>query len=273
MATTSRHLPLHYDQTPIRHGWNVGHASRVAHIAARYAPGGHTTFDDRHSAALVAIITELHAHDCDPGVDVLMRAANRAVQGAWHHEWSADGYDWRTGERLTTFVRYWRPAARTPLDEAVVERVAVRQIVAALTWRQRQVLGALVATDGHYPAAALLTGLKPNSIATHQRRIREVFLALWFGDETPRPGVWGGVTFRYTDQGARREVTRRMVREREERLGRPRLTEAECAAVRERFAGGESITSIASSVGRSRVLVTSVVRGTYEPAPGPVGVS
>src|SRR5256885_12213273 len=54
------------------------------------------------------------------------------------------------------FAAYWFEPPRTPPDEAVCERVALGQVLAALSPRSRQVLVTLAAAGDYRPAAELL---------------------------------------------------------------------------------------------------------------------
>jgi DNA-binding CsgD family transcriptional regulator len=116
------------------------------------------------------------------------------------------------------FVRYWRPGSVATFDERITERIAVHQIAAALTERQKQILEALVICGNDQKAAAVMLGTKPNTIANHLRRVRASFLDLWFEHETPPRIDWSRTTFAYSPDAleARRELARRTVRKREE---------------------------------------------------------
>lgn len=218
---------LYDDQTPILHGYTVANVTRIAYVALRAAAerGAHN-LDEKRSIAVCAVITELHDHECDPGLSTLMRAAERAVQNATNSDWSNAGYNSKTKEFQKGFHPYWRPGVAKPLDEAVTERVAVPQILAALTDRQRETVQALVEAEGSHQAAALLLGIRPNSVACNLRNVREAFRALWFEHETPPDVNWRrGRSFTYSEEAAaaRPEIARRAVRIRQER----------CAAARE----------------------------------------
>lgn len=209
------------DQTPVRHGYTAANVSRIAYVALREAArrGAHD-LDEKRAIAVYAVITELHEHDCDPGLSILMRAAERAVQNATNADWSDAGYNSRTKELQKGFHPYWRPGDGTPFDERVTERVAVPQILAALTERQRETVQALLDSEGSHQAAALLLGVRPNSVACNLRNVRQAFRALWFEHETPPDVNWRrGRSFTYSDEAAaaRPEIARRAVRIREER--------------------------------------------------------
>jgi DNA-binding CsgD family transcriptional regulator len=205
---------IYKDLTPIAHGYTVAAVARIAHASVY---GGAPT-EDEHATAVCAIITELYRYDCDPGFDILRAAAHREAENLKHRDWSNGGYDYRTQAPMKGYVRYWRPGSVATFDERITEQLAVHQIAGALTDRQKQVLKALVICGNDQKTAAVMLGLTPNSVASHLRRIRPVFLSLWFEHETPPQTDWSHTTFNYSPEAleARREVTRRMVRERQE---------------------------------------------------------
>ena len=182
---------IYLDLTPIAHGYTAAAAARIAHVAATHRPG--TDLEERHAIALCAIVAELRAAAADPGTLHLIRAAEKAVNRERGRDASSRGrnvnpnYD-RT--HLVGFVRYATPGARTPLDEAVAERVACRQIMAALTDRQRQVLLTLAACDGDPKAAARILVVHRVTVACILRNVRDRFLPLWHEHETPPAIDW-----------------------------------------------------------------------------------
>ena len=217
---------IYEDPTPIIHGYTVAAASRIAYVAAegwrRTSTAG--DLEERRSVALCAIITELHRHDVDPGISVLMNAAQAAVQREQDRDLSNRGVNTNPWKYDRThqqgFQRYWRTGAGTPLEDAVAERIGCRQILAALSERQQETLHALAVCDGDPKAAALLLGIRANSVAGNLRNARAAFLALWHEHETPPAINWRrGRTNTYSAEAAaaRPEIARRAVRIREER--------------------------------------------------------
>lgn len=223
-------IDIYDDPTPVRHGYTVANIARIAHTTVRSAArrGAHD-LDELRATAMCALIGELAAHDCDPGLSVLMRAAEYAIAHAHYDDWSNRGFNPNTRELQKGFPRYWRPGAGTPADEAVAERVAVGQILGALTERQRETVAALAASDGDPKVAALILRITPNSVACNLRNVRRAFLALWFEHETPRAVNWRkGRTLVYSEQAAaaRPEIARRAVRIREERRRTAQVSDA-----------------------------------------------
>jgi hypothetical protein len=210
-----------YDQgTPVRHGYSVADLSRIASFVVRDAARrGMRDLDEKRSAAMCALIETLHAHECDPGSSVLIRAAEDAISRESDRFWSNLGYNSKTKEHQKGFPRYWHHVPATPLDEAVAERVAVLQILAALTDRQQQVVHTLAET-GDRRATALALGVDPTTISAVLGNARRAFMALWLEGETPQVKDYrAGRANPYSAEAAaaRPEIARRAVRVREQR--------------------------------------------------------
>lgn len=205
---------IYEDDALVLHGYTVAAVVRIAYSSIY----GNAPTEDEHATALCAIINELHRYDHDPGLNVLLAAGRREAQNLNHRDWSNGGYDYHAKAPLKGYVRYWRPGSVAPLDERIIERIAVGQIAGVLTERQRQILQALLVCGNDQKVAAAMLGIKPNTVASHLRQIRAAFLYLWFEHETPPRIDFSRTTFSYSPEAleARRETARRVVRDREE---------------------------------------------------------
>src|SRR5207248_10593460 len=89
------------------------------------------------------------------------------------------------------FVAFWESfVAPTPsCERAAVERLALRQILPALTDGQREAMAALAA-HGDWAAAATALGMTSVAFRSQVSRGRLRFLALWHEGEVPSR-VWG----------------------------------------------------------------------------------
>jgi hypothetical protein len=163
-----------------RAGCSAPELRQLARQAARsrYVIRGVLTPEDRVSVALVAMLERLAA-DPAAGRLALLRAANVALQAAARAELQYQGFSrddggevWKPNAR---FERYWTVPVE-PFADRVTERVAVRQVMAALSARDREVLTAVGdGTDGCYARTAV-------------QYARRRALALWFSPEAPPSG-------------------------------------------------------------------------------------
>lgn len=179
--------------TAALHGYTLaqieGLARRVVANNRHWWPAG-----DRHGqyeAAWHGIAEHLCAASDPPTERDLLEAGRRAL-GAdvrdelRHHGTRSDGTN-----NGANFSRYWDWHSHpVPSPEpAVTERLALTQILPALTARQRQALTALAVTGDYWQAAQVL-GIKPQTFRSLIGRGRREFRALWHEGETPsRP--WG----------------------------------------------------------------------------------
>lgn len=173
------------------HGYSVADldnlAGRVVRNNMTWWPAGDR--GDQHAAAWEGITEHLRAAAARPAEHELLEAGRRALardvrDSMRHHGARRDG----TNDG-TNFTKYWMWQAMPPVDVAVVDRVAVTQILAVLTPRQQAAVKALAAC-GDYRAAAELCGIRPQTFRALLGRARREFFRLWHEGETPsRP--WG----------------------------------------------------------------------------------
>lgn len=164
-------------------------ARRVVSNNRHWWPAGDRA--DQHDTAWHGIAERLCSAAEAPSRLDLMEAGRHALSRdvrdqMRHHGARTDGTNNGAG-----FARYWGWAAFSfPSPETgVTERVALTQILAALTPRQREAVTAL-AVQGDYVLAAQALGIRPQTFRSLLGRARKDYLALWHEGEVPsRP--WG----------------------------------------------------------------------------------
>jgi hypothetical protein len=86
---------------------------------------------------------------------------------------------------MAGFEAYWYQPPLSGWEDAVVERIAARQIWVALSPAHRRVLRALMAADGDYRVAAAALGTTYATFRTRLGRARAAFRELWHEGEAP----------------------------------------------------------------------------------------
>ena len=176
------------DGVPVRHGYTMRDlddlARRVVSNHMHWWPAGNR--HDQHDTAWHGIVERLYTADEPPTEVELLEAGRRMladeVRGHMQvHGARRDGTN--TGEKHAAYWS-WFGAVHPSPEPAVVEGIAVHQVLAALTPRQVEAFGALGAT-GDYVKAAEVLGIVPVSFESLIVRARRAFDVLWFEGETP----------------------------------------------------------------------------------------
>ncbi len=178
----------------LRHGFTVADVERVT---VSVVCQGHGTQgldrDDRFEAAWGAVVELLYASESAPSRDELYNAARRGLGRLREQDLQARGFASRSylsgAATAPQFLRFWQNIPAEPVAEQVTESVAVGQVLAMLTDRQREVLWAL-ADHGDYQSAQAATGLSRSEFFKRLSEARCAFLAHWHQGETlpPRRG-------------------------------------------------------------------------------------
>lgn len=221
---------------PPHGGIRYGYTMRDLDALARSVVSNNRTWwpagdrDDLHAAAWHGIVEHLYTADHPPRRTELMEAGRVAlaadVKATMRHR--GDRRDTRNnGAR---YAMYWEWAGRAvPSPEAgIVDRLALEQILPALTAGQRAAIEALAAAGDYDQAARLVgsaTGLK-SQLMKGRRRFRE----LWHEGEVPS-AHWGcdrraGSTRGTVGKGESAVANlRRRQRAAQKRLSQPLLSE------------------------------------------------
>lgn len=196
--------------------------------------------------------------------------------------------------------RWWGQSARIPSPEnAIVERLALAQILPALTPGQRDALNAL-ATHGTHAEAAGMLGIAPAAFRQRVRIGRDRFFALWHEGESA-PALWRvdrrtpepkrrrnlrsasgrrslppcGTATRYGNHGCRcvecctAYTVQAKARRRRRGVGPPRpgVTVSQLAEIRADYEAGFSVAWLARKHRRSHRTVSQLLRGDRLPVP------
>ena len=180
--------------TVLRHGLTVGGLHRIARIcAARTGAtrGNHgMAFDDRYDTAWSVIVEFLYSCEEPPTEELLIGVGSNGVRRQHHDDLRSRG--WTTADEgglraMVGFETYWwhyASVARFP-EERIIDALALRQILSALSDEDRAALVALAAHGYSTPVAARALGLDLNVLTYRVSRARTRFLALWHEHESP----------------------------------------------------------------------------------------
>lgn len=176
----------------IRYGWTLAALDRLARTVVSnnraWWPAGDR--DDLYAAAWHGIVEHLYTADTEPRRTELMEAGRRALGQDVKDNMRHHGARRDTSNNGLKYAMYWEWAGRAvPSPENdIVERLALAQILPALTAGQRQAVEVLAAT-GDYDRAAQLIG-SPTSLKSQLMKGRRRFRELWHEGEVPS-GHWG----------------------------------------------------------------------------------
>jgi hypothetical protein len=170
------------------YGYTITQIQELAQRAARLSRSRILPFQDRYELACSGMMEYLTACITPPCVDEVFFAGRKAIDRESTLYFRGHGID---SQKYTgaNFYRYWTRPKDTPLDEMVIERIAVRQILSALTPEQREVILAL-AEHGTEQAGAGHLGITPQAFNGRLARARRILYRQWVEPETPRK-KWG----------------------------------------------------------------------------------
>lgn len=180
-------------ETPVAHGYTMRDLDALARAVVSnnraWWPAGDR--DDLYAAAWHGIVEHLCAVDDAPGRRDLLEAGRQALADDVKATMRHHGARRDSSNNGAKYAMYWEWAARiTPSPEnGIVERLALGQILAALTPRQREAFNALAAA-GDYVEAARLLGIADQTFRSLLGRSRTGFRQLWHEGETPS-AHWG----------------------------------------------------------------------------------
>jgi len=177
----------------LRGGWTLRDIDRLAKAVVSnnrtWWPAGDR--DDLYAAAWHGIVERLYSAEDEPTRIDLMEAGRNALAQDVKATMRHHGARTDSSNNGQKYAMYWEWAGRTTPspEQGIVERVALEQILTALTPRQREAFSALAAT-GDYPEAALLLDIADQTYRSLLGRARGAFRGLWHEGELPS-AHWG----------------------------------------------------------------------------------
>jgi len=168
------------------HGYDYLAVRRMAWKAARMHPTGVLRLPERADVAELAIIGRLYEPGDEPTRHDLFNTAVGAISVAAARELREHGYSTKTGRPMHGYAAWWQAPkpARDALEERIIERIAVHQIMAALPPYQRRALEALAA-HGSYATAADAIGCTYNTMRRYLHLARQEFMTHWCYPDPP----------------------------------------------------------------------------------------
>jgi hypothetical protein len=148
---------------------------------------------DRYDTAWSAIAEHLYTVSEPPYRQELIRVGWQAialgVRDGQRQRGYREGYDGysSSGPTMPRFVRYWGPGVTSSHEERVVENIAIRQIMAALTSPALRDAVMALAVHDDYAAAADALGIESKALRARLITARRRLVALWHEGETPCP--------------------------------------------------------------------------------------
>jgi hypothetical protein len=250
----------------LRHGYTVSQVRALSlAVVTRQTWYQSVDFDDRLEVAWHAIIEHLYTASETPAMPELARAAEHAVSQDIHQ--TRRFYGRRTDEQYVGWERYWHTVAGLSPghDAAVIERVAVTQILPRLRPANRQAIAALTDHDD-YALAAEALGISRHHFSGRIGKARREFLSLWHEGEIPsrlwaydyQRGSAGADSLASANRtiAARRRARGRLRRPAPPGAGKPRIKLAvSTAELARRYRDGQSIRRLAASLGVNTVVI------------------
>ncbi|MCW2900427.1 MAG: hypothetical protein JWO67_2692 [Streptosporangiaceae bacterium] len=189
------------------HGWTLEDLAKIAGIVVRIAYGRLLDVEEARDVAACAIVERLYAEP-EPMIEDLYRAGRRAVASAYGQQKSFVGIETnrsRSGREGVgrEFARYWysQGALVSPFEDAIVDRLAVKQVWDALSPRHQETLLAL-AEHGSHAAARAALGVTTKAWEHRLRKARIQARVFWYWPEAPGR-QWGGTDRPGMDTDAR----------------------------------------------------------------------
>lgn len=176
----------------LRHGYTLRDLEDMTRAAARHDLSLAMDVWTKRDIASSAIALVLYEAEHPPRRGDLIRAGWSAIyrevaevrRGRGFTQALVSVADHPDSRMAPGWMRYWWHGHADPVDERVVERIAVWQVLPTLTTASRDAVVALAAT-GDYQDAADVLDLSESTLLRRLVRARRAYLAAWYGSETP----------------------------------------------------------------------------------------
>lgn len=167
----------------LRDGYTLADLQRIARIVTVTTSGATTNTVDDEAEAYHGAVEALYSAVEPVTEQALFAAAQDALRRHLRRELAYRGRR-TSGAR---YAAYWDRSSwfTPPVDAQVVIPIAVRQVMAYLPDRHRQVLTVYADANLNRAEAATILGVSPAVAATAIWRARQAFEALWYDHESP----------------------------------------------------------------------------------------
>lgn len=179
------------DPAHVRHGYTMADLDRLARLTVTshlsWFAGGDR--GDQYDAAWHGVVEHLCAVDEPPSERDLLDAGLRALQDDQQRHQQMLGTRRSSADTGRNFTRYWKwHCGPVPSPEdAIVDRLALRQIMAALNGDHAQALNTLAAVNIDAQATAQALGISYSAAKARLMRARKQFREHWFAPDAPPP--------------------------------------------------------------------------------------
>lgn len=172
----------------LAHGFSMRDVERIAGASVRNTRRYVKWMEpsEQYELAWFAIVELIYTTPDKPATLDMIHAGQKAIT-AEHERYLADhGVDRDTLGPKVNHAKYWAHVAGPTPDftEAIAERIALPQVLAALTVEQYEVLAAVAASGSNAMAAEAL-GISLSGLNRHLKEARERIIRLWMEGESP----------------------------------------------------------------------------------------
>lgn len=172
----------------LAHGLTMDVVQRLAGSAVRSARRYVSSMDsrDQYELAWMAIVELIYTRGDKPTTLDMIDAGQKAIKNEYKRQLADHGVDKDTLGAKVNHGKYWASVAGPTPDftEAIAERIALPQVLGALTADQYEALAA-VAVYGNQRVAADALGISDALLKNRLNKARDRIIRLWMEGESP----------------------------------------------------------------------------------------